>query len=105
MKGIVVKCGGAVATDTAETIRALAAEDSVCVVHGAGPQITAELVRRGLAVEFVDGRRVTTGAALEIVRLELAAVNAALCEAIGERAVGLMGDELGLRATQIPELG
>jgi acetylglutamate kinase len=106
MTGIVVKCGGAVASEAAETINALAAEGhSVCVVHGAGPQISAELRRRGLAVEFVDGRRVTTGAGLRIVRTELAAVNAALCEAIGERAIGLMGDELGLRAKQIPSLG
>jgi acetylglutamate kinase len=106
MNGIVVKCGGAVATDAAETIHALAAEGHpICVVHGAGPQITAELVRRGLAVEFVDGRRVTTGEGLNIVRAELAGVNEALCRAIGDRAIGLMGDELGLRATQIPALG
>ena len=71
MSGIVVKCGGAVATDAAESIHALAAGgNAVCVVHGAGPQITAELVRRGLTVEFVDGRRVTTGEGLNIVRAE-----------------------------------
>lgn len=106
MNGIVVKCGGAVATDAAETIHALAADGSpICVVHGAGPQITAELVRRGLAVEFVDGRRVTTAEVLDVVRAEFAAVNEALCRAIGDRAIGLMGDELGLRATQIPALG
>jgi acetylglutamate kinase len=28
-----------------------------------------------------------------------------LCEAVGERAVGLLGDEIGLRATHVPELG
>jgi acetylglutamate kinase len=106
MTGIVVKCGGAVAADATETIHALAAEGHpVCVVHGAGPQITAELRRLGLTVDFVDGRRVTTEAAMQVVRRELAAVNAALCEAIGERAIGLMGDELGLRAQQIPALG
>ena len=32
---------------------------SVCVVHGAGPQISAEMERRGLPVSFVGGRRVT----------------------------------------------
>jgi acetylglutamate kinase len=106
MNGIVVKCGGAVATDAAETIHALAAEgSSVCVVHGAGPQITAELRRRGLAVEFVDGRRVTTAEVMDVVRSEFAAINEALCRAIGDRAIGLMGDELGLRATQIAALG
>lgn len=97
---IVVKVGGAVA---AGTIPALDGE--VCVVHGAGPQITAEMERRGLPVEFVEGRRVTTAPALEVVRDALAAVNRSLCAAIGPRAVGLMGDEIGLRARRIPGLG
>jgi acetylglutamate kinase len=61
--------------------------------------------RRGLPVEFVGGRRVTTAAALEVVRESLAAVNAELCAAIGPLALGLLGDELGLEATQVPELG
>ncbi|MEX2645479.1 MAG: hypothetical protein WD249_04375 [Gaiellaceae bacterium] len=97
---IVVKVGGAVA---AGTIPALDGE--VCVVHGAGPQITAEMERRGLPVEFVGGRRVTSAAALEIVRDALAAVNRSLSAAIGPRAVGLMGDEIGLQARRIPGLG
>ncbi len=53
------------------------------MVHGAGPQISAEMVRRGLDVEFVGGRRVTTAAGLEVVRESFAEVNAALCAAIG----------------------
>jgi acetylglutamate kinase len=97
---IVVKVGGAVA---AAALPAL--DGDVCVVHGAGPQITAEMERRRLPVEFVRGRRVTTPAALEVVREALADVNRRLCAAIGPRAVGLMGDEIGLRARQIPELG
>ena len=35
----------------------------------------------------------------------LVAVNAAVCAAIGERAVPLFGDEIGLAATPVPELG
>src|SRR5207344_74063 len=42
---------------------------------------------------------------LEVVRESFAAVNAALCRAIGPRAVPLFGDEIGLVARQIPELG
>jgi acetylglutamate kinase len=61
--------------------------------------------RAGIPVEFVDGRRATTPAALEIVRVSLAAVNTALCTAIGERAVPLFGDEIGLQATPVPALG
>jgi len=29
---------------------------SFCVVHGAGPQISLEMERAGIPVEFVDGR-------------------------------------------------
>jgi len=102
---IVVKVGGAVAQDSAVTVLELAREDDVCLVHGAGPQISEEMERAGIPVEFVDGRRVTSAAALEIVRASFAAVNATLCDAIGERAVPLFGDEIGLQATAVPELG
>jgi len=100
----VLKLGGRVAT---ETVRgALARLDGeVVVVHGAGPQITAELERRGIVPVFVRGRRVTTAAVLEVVRESLEAVNADLCAAIGPRAVGLRGDEIGLSARRVDELG
>jgi acetylglutamate kinase len=54
---------------------------------------------------FVAGRRVTTPEVLEVVRESLAAVNRDLCDAIGARALGLLGDEIGLEANQVPELG
>ena len=102
---IVVKCGGAVAESSAAEIAALTEQDEVVVVHGAGPQISAELARRGLAVSFVRGRRVTDAGALAVVREVLLGVNAALCEAIGPRALGLAGDEIGLIASPVLELG
>jgi acetylglutamate kinase len=103
---LVLKVGGAVADGAASQALALAeAGHEVCVVHGAGPQISAELRRRGLPVRFVGGRRVTSAAALEVVRDSLAAVNRELCAAIGERAIGLLGDEIGLEAEPVPELG
>jgi acetylglutamate kinase len=103
---LVVKCGGAVAESAAAQIHDLVAQShEVCVVHGAGPQITAEMERRGLPVEFVGGRRVTSEAALEVVRESLAAVNKALCRAIGPLALPLFGDEIGLVANLVPELG
>jgi acetylglutamate kinase len=102
---ILVKIGGAVAGDAAPMVLELAAEHEVCVVHGAGPQISEEMARYGLRVEFVAGRRVTSPAALVLVRRSLARVNAELCEALGERAVGLIGDEIGLQAEHVPELG
>jgi acetylglutamate kinase len=102
---IVVKCGGAVAAGAADTIVEHAALDPVVVVHGAGPQISAEMERRGLRVEFVGGRRVTTREALEVVRESMAEVNAALCASIGNDAVPLFGDEIGLKAMQVASLG
>jgi len=103
---LVIKVGGAVARDSASHLLEFAARgDELCVVHGAGPQITLEMERAGIPVEFVGGRRVTTPAALEIVRASLQRVNTLICDAIGERAVGLFGDEIGLKAERVPELG
>jgi acetylglutamate kinase len=102
---LVVKVGGAVAGGSADAVLELANEHRVCVVHGAGPQISLEMERAGIPVEFVDGRRVTTPDGLELVRAAYQRVNASLCEAIGERAVGLFGDEIGLKAERVPALG
>jgi acetylglutamate kinase len=103
---VVLKCGGAVACESADTILRLAdAGHDVCVVPGAGPQISEEMERFGIPVEFVGGRRVTTEAGLAVVRSSFAAVNRALCSRLGTRAVGLFGDEIGLHAVQIPALG
>jgi acetylglutamate kinase len=103
---VVVKVGGAVAEASATVILDLVARSrKVCVVHGAGPQISLEMERAGIPVEFVEGRRVTSPAGLELVRASLRHVNAALCEAIGERAVPLFGDEIGLEAERVPALG
>ena len=105
MKRVVVKLGGAVAEDATGIVRGLAAEHEVCVVHGAGPQITLELKRFGIESRFVGGRRVTSAAALAVVRSSFQAVNHALCAALGPVAEPLFGDEIGLRAVRIPELG
>ena len=98
---IVVKLGGRVAAHAAASLP----PGDVVVVHGAGPQISAELERLGLPIEFVGGRRVTSAAALAVVRDSLAAVNAEICAAIGPRAMGLMGDEIGFEAVQLDDLG
>jgi acetylglutamate kinase len=103
---IVLKLGGRIAAGAAEDALLLAeAGHEVVLVHGAGPQISAEMERLGVEVRFVRGRRVTTGAGLAIVRRSLAAVNDELCALLGARAAGLMGDEIGLLAIQVPELG
>ena len=106
MTRVVVKLGGRVAEGSTERVTALAdAGDEVCVVHGAGPQISLEMERRGLEVRFVRGRRYTTPETLEVVRESLGEINRALVAGLGPRAVGLMGDEIGLEATLSPGLG
>jgi acetylglutamate kinase len=103
---LLVKVGGAVAQDAAAQVLALATQGhDVCVVHGAGPQISAEMGRFHVPIRFIGGRRVTSPAALMLVRRALSEVNDALCSAVGPRTVGLMGDEIGLEATPVPALG
>jgi len=103
---VVLKLGGAVAKPAAAQTRELrAAGAEVVVVHGAGPQISAELRRHGIQVQFVDGRRVTGAAALAIVRESLRAVGAEVVDTLGTSAVQLLGDEIGLEARPLPALG
>ncbi|HLY94107.1 MAG TPA: acetylglutamate kinase [Gaiellaceae bacterium] len=106
MSLVLLKVGGASAGGAAAAVAELRAQGhAVCVVHGAGPQISDEMARRGLKVRFVSGRRVTTPEALAVVRESFRTVNAALCAEIGPDAVGLAGDEIGLEAVRVPELG
>jgi acetylglutamate kinase len=106
MTRVVLKVGGAVAKEAADHVLALVAEGlEVCVVHGAGPQITDEMRRRAIPVEFVAGRRRTGPAALEVVRESLHEVNGTLCAAIGELAVPVFGERDGLLAVPVPPLG
>jgi acetylglutamate kinase len=106
MTRLVVKVGGAVAAESASRILGLVEEGhEVCVVHGAGPQITDEMVRRGIPVEFVGGRRRTSQAGLQVVRESMHAVNAELCAALGDLAVPVHGERDGLLAVPVPPLG
>lgn len=101
---VVVKLGGRVAADAVRTALERVGQSAV-VVHGAGPQITEEMARRGIEPTFVRGRRVTTPEVLEVVAASLDAVNAEVCAALGPRAIGLRGDAIGLRANRVAELG
>jgi acetylglutamate kinase len=103
---LVVKVGGAVAGESAGRILGLVEEGhEVCVVHGAGPQITQEMERRGIQVEFVGGRRRTTKAALTVVQESMHGVNASLCAELGDLAVPVHGERDGLLAVPVPPLG
>ena len=75
---VVIKYGGNAMTDDA--LRAAFAEDVVflryagllpVVVHGGGPQISAQLDRLGIESTFRAGLRVTTPEAMDVVRMVL----------------------------------
>ena len=106
-KTVVVKYGGHAMGDNA--LAAAFARDivlmrqvgiNVIVAHGGGPQIGAMLDRVGVESEFVDGLRVTTAEAVEVVEMVLSGqVNKSIVAQItseGGRAVGLSGKDGGL---------
>lgn len=101
---VVVKFGGNAMSDDvlgrafADDVVTLArAGVRVVVTHGGGPQISAELERRGIPSEFRGGLRYTTDEAVTVVRDVLVAIGAELAsqlEAAGAHAVALAGDAL-----------
>lgn len=102
----VVKCGGAaLARGPFVLERYVESGEGTCVVHGAGARITAALQLAGIESRFVGGRRITTTEALPVVREAYRVENVDLCRQIGSRAVGVMGDELGLEADLLPGFG
>ncbi len=70
------------------------------IVHGGGPMINAMLERLDIRSEFVNGKRVTDQATVEVVEMVLSGlVNKRIVQAInrqGGRAVGLSGKDANL---------
>ncbi|MGD9484203.1 acetylglutamate kinase [Streptomyces sp. TRM70308] len=106
-KTVVIKFGGNAMVDDA--LKAAFAQDVVflrhaglrpVVVHGGGPQISAQLDRLGLASEFKAGLRVTTPETMEVVRMVLAGQVqrelVGLLNRHGALAVGLTGEDAHL---------
>ena len=95
----VVKVGGAVLRDDLDALTSsLSFLQEVgltpIVLHGAGPQLDAELSAAGIVKETVNGLRVTSPEALAIVRRVFQASNLQLVEALqqnGARATSITG--------------
>ncbi len=70
------------------------------IVHGGGPMINEMLGKLGVESEFVDGKRVTDAATVEVVEMVLSGrVNKRIVQAInsqGGKAVGLSGKDANL---------
>ena len=101
---VVIKYGGHAMAE--EDLRLAFAQDLVflryaglrpVVVHGGGPQISAQLGRLGVESTFTAGLRVTTPEAMEVVRMVLSGtVNKDIVGLInrhGPFAVGLSGED------------
>lgn len=98
-----MKIGGRAQGDTALP-RLLAAVvrsgDELVVVHGGGDEVTALQRRLGSEPTFIGGRRVTTEADMEVVRMVLSgAVNKRLVRQLLDEdvpAIGISGEDGGL---------
>ena len=104
---VVIKFGGHAMAD--EALRVAFAQDVVflryaglrpVVVHGGGPQISAQLDRLGVATSFTAGLRVTTPETMDVVRMVLTGqVNrdvVGLINRHGPFAVGMSGEDANL---------
>ncbi len=104
MSVTVVKIGGAALGDarwlTSFAAAAARARAPLVVVHGGGPEISALSERLGVGVEWVNGKRITPPAALDVASMALnGRVNPRLVSALisaGADAVGLSGEDGGL---------
>ncbi|MBJ21652.1 MAG: acetylglutamate kinase [bacterium] len=106
-KTIVIKYGGHAMTD--EALRASFAADVVLlkhigvrpvIVHGGGPQIGATLEAMGRQSTFVEGRRVTDDATMEVVEMVLGGkINREIVQLVqqaGGQGTGFTGSDGGL---------
>jgi acetylglutamate kinase len=70
------------------------------IVHGGGPMIDEMLKRLAIVSDFVDGKRVSDAATVEVVEMVLSGrINKRIVQAInaaGGRAVGLSGKDANL---------
>ena len=83
-------------------------EGDVALVHGGGRQVERLLQRLGIESKFIDGRRETSPAAMEVVEMVLAgSMNKALASGLsqaGVPAVGISGRDTGLIQAELQYL-
>ena len=81
------------------------------IVHGGGPMINEMLVKLDIKSDFVNGKRVSDKAVVEVVEMVLSGkINKSIVQAVnnqGGKAVGLSGKDANLMVCEFdnPELG
>lgn len=104
---VVIKYGGAAMVEA--SLKPLVIQDVALmslvgmrpvVVHGGGPEITAQLAKLGKQAQFIDGQRITDQETLDVAEMVLAGkINSEITldlNRAGVRAVGLSGKDMGL---------
>lgn len=103
----VVKLGGRAQGDPRlpQLLTDAASRARVVVVHGGGDEVSAMQRRLGLEPQFVGGRRVTSDADLDVVRMMLSGtVNKRLVAQLlgaGAQAVGISGEDGALLTARV----
>ena len=106
-KVFVLKAGGEIFADPAQTSALMEQVGilhqvgiRVVMIHGGGPQSTELATALGLDTTFIDGRRVTDGASLDVATMVLnGQINTrvlAACRDLQIPAVGISGVDAGL---------
>ena len=106
-KVFVIKAGGEIFADLAQTSALMEQVGilhqvgiRVVLIHGGGPQSTKLATALGLDTTFIDGRRVTDGASLDVATMVLnGLINTrvlASCRDLQIPAVGISGIDAGL---------
>jgi acetylglutamate kinase len=112
----VIKFGGSLGQNIkalaafCKDVAKLAKKEPVVLVHGGGPEINSWVERLGLKVKFVNGRRFTDEATLEVVEMVLSGkVNKGFVTMLnknGVKAVGISAkDGKTAVCTRVKELG
>lgn len=105
----VIKIGGRAQADArlVPSLAAAAKSARVVVVHGGGDEISTLQRAMNLEPSFIDGRRVTSEADLEVVRMVLSGtVNKRLVaklQSASVHAVGISGEDGGLLSAKVAE--
>lgn len=105
----VIKIGGRAQGDArlVPSLAAAAKSARVVVVHGGGDEISTLQRAMNLEPSFIDGRRVTSEADLDVVRMVLSGtVNKRLVaklQSAGVHAVGISGEDGGLLNAKVAE--
>ncbi len=116
-KNILIKLGGSVMEDNAllqnifDDIALMNTFGArITIVHGGGKKISAELNRKGIQTEFINGYRVTDEPAIDTIEMVLSGnVNKSIVASLKKdniNAIGISGKDAGLISAQkmvIPE--